>query len=55
MNRSSTTTKSIGTYLLNQLYNYGTRHIFGVPGDFEQFEPGANEHGGCSYGGSPRR
>ena len=28
------TTNSIGTYLIEQLYQYGVHHVFGVPGDF---------------------
>jgi TPP-dependent 2-oxoacid decarboxylase len=31
---SSRKTVSIGNYLIERLYNYGVRHIFGVPGDF---------------------
>jgi indolepyruvate decarboxylase len=31
---SSRKTVSIGNYLIEQLYNHGVRHIFGVPGDF---------------------
>ena len=31
---SSRKTVSIGNYLIEQLYNRGVRHIFGVPGDF---------------------
>ena len=31
---SSRKTVSIGNYLIERLYDYGVRHIFGVPGDF---------------------
>jgi len=31
---SSRKTVSIGNYLIERLYNFGVRHIFGVPGDF---------------------
>jgi TPP-dependent 2-oxoacid decarboxylase len=27
-------TKSIGQYLIDQLYAYGVRHVFGIPGDY---------------------
>src|SRR2546427_1309698 len=28
------TSQSIGTYLIQRLYAYGVRHVFGVPGDY---------------------
>src|SRR6266480_2234987 len=28
------TSLSIGQYLINQLYSYGVRHVFGIPGDY---------------------
>ena len=33
MNRN-TENKTIGDYLIDRLYDYGIRHIFGVPGDY---------------------
>ena len=26
--------QTVGTYLIQRIYDYGVRHIFGVPGDF---------------------
>ena len=26
--------QNIGNYLIQQLYDHGVRHVFGVPGDF---------------------
>ncbi len=32
--KSSTSTTIIGQYLLDRLYDYGLRHMFGIPGDY---------------------